>query len=73
MNLTEKFINEISRIEDPLIFLGLAHGFHIELVEGEENRSFEVLLGELLDHFNALSRKGKKQLIKLIRDARQGE
>lgn len=69
MKLEEKFIRAISKLNDPVAFIGIAKGFHIELMDGDNPRPFEAILSDLFDHFDKLSRAGKKQLIKLLEEA----
>lgn len=71
MMIEEKFVKELSKCNDPVVFIGLCKGFKIPLMVGDsdEFRPFEELLNDLLDKFHGLSRKGRKELLKILTEA----
>ena len=69
MNLEEKIVKALVKLE-PIMVVGLAKGFGVELLdESDEPRPFELVLSDLLDHIHKLSRSGKRKLLSLLREA----
>lgn len=69
MNLEEKIVKALVKLE-PIMVVGLAKGFSVDLLdEAGEPRPFELILSDLLDRIHALSRSGKRKLLALLREA----
>ena len=78
-NLNMKFMKEVGRIKDPVIFLGLARtlGVNLYTEEKDENseklkpKEFSVLFEEMMKSFDGAGRKLKRDLIKMLRAANE--
>lgn len=77
-SLNEKFMNEVSKIKDPVVFLGLAKVLGIKLYEdgaqGKElkdrnPKDFSEIFAEVMAQFNGLGRRKKREVMKILRDA----
>lgn len=71
MNLTQQFIAEISICRDPVMFLGLAHLFKVELVEDDKEKDFTSILDELLKKYDRAPRKLKRDLLRQFKKANE--
>lgn len=67
--LNEKFVEEISRIKDPTVFLGVARVLKVQLMDDKDARSFEKIIEDVVESFCGAGRKRKKELLKLLRCA----
>lgn len=75
-NLNMKFMKEVGRIKDPVLFLGLARTLNVKLYteEKDENgklipKDFSVLFEEMMKSFDRAGRKLKKDLLRMLRAA----
>ena len=69
----EKLMLEISKL-NAVEFLGVANFFHVELVdEDKKPRNFETILSEVLDKYILLSRRQRRNFMKLIKSANLGK
>lgn len=59
----KKFLIEISHL-NPIEFLGIAKIFNIDL---EKNNDFEKVLSEVIDKYISLSRRQRRNLLKIIK------
>lgn len=59
----KKFLIEISHL-NPIEFLGIAKIFNIDL---EKNDDFEKVLSEVIDKYISLSRRQRRNLLKIIK------
>lgn len=69
----EKFIMEISKCKDPVVFCGLARVLKVPLVEDklDENkhpigRDFGDIFEDVLNAFSAADRRRKRELLKIL-------
>jgi hypothetical protein len=68
--MNTKFLIQISKCKDPVIFLGVCTTLGVSLLnDSKETRPFEELLDEALLHFEALPRKTKKEVLKILKKA----
>lgn len=66
--MDKNFLALIKQME-PIEFLGLARFLNIELInkDSKENRDFYEILTDMINIFNGLSRKRKRNLLHLMR------
>ena len=65
----QKFVFELTKLE-PIEFLGVAHVFSVELFEDEERKTpvdFEVVVSEIIDGYVMLSRRKRRNLMRMLR------
>ena len=73
-NLNMKFMEEISRINAPEIFIGLARVLKVQLMEDKDTpRDFIDVFSDCVEKFNGLGRTRKKELLKILRDANKAK
>ena len=60
--MNRKFINLISKIKEPEIFLGICRILKVKVMDGEEPKDFSVLL-------EAAPRKRRRELLAIMREA----
>lgn len=78
--LSARFIKEISKIKDPMVFLGVARILNVELmVDKDTSKDFAAVLNEIIDSYNSSDRKRRRELLKILEksnkykeDARNG-
>lgn len=69
-NLNEKFMEEISRIKEPEIFLGVARVLGIKLMEDEKNpRDFVDVFSDCIEKYSGCARDRKKELLAILKKA----
>ena len=68
-SLVERFIQELGRIKNPEVFLGVARILKVRLVEGENPRDFGELCADVIDSYELAPRKRKRELLKILREA----
>ena len=78
MTLEQKFLEEISRCKDPVIFLGLSRVLCVKWVDVDSEgantkdqpvRTFAAVLDDMMRQYSKAPRRLKKDLIKCLRDA----
>jgi len=76
MELNDKFMIEISKIKQPEIFVGLASLTGARLVKEEKDsegkslpRDFNEIFEDIMKKYNELSRKKKRELLKILNKA----
>lgn len=67
--MNRKFINLISKIKEPEIFLGICRILKVKVMDGEEPKDFSVLLEEVIAAFEAAPRKRRRELLAIMREA----
>lgn len=66
----KKFVYEISRIKDPVVFFGIAKVLEVPCFIDKDNpREFEEVLNDILDAYFAAEPKKQKELLKILKDA----
>ena len=69
MNLTQKFMYELSRA-DVVNFRGVAQILRVKIAdENDEVRSFPDVFADVMAAYDPAGRKRKKELLKILRDA----
>lgn len=72
-SLNKKFMDEIGRTKDPIVFLGVAKVLRVEVFEdgagGKNPRDFSDIFADVMFAYNGSARKFKKELLKILRDA----
>lgn len=69
MNLTQKFMYELSRT-DVVNFRGVAQILRVKIAdENDEVRSFPDVFADVMAAYDTAGRKRKKELLKILRDA----
>lgn len=78
MNLNERFLQELSKCTDPVVFLGVAKILKVELLheEKDENgvnipRPFDEIVIDVAEAFYKIGRKRKRELLKIFKDANE--
>ena len=72
---TDQFIEEISRIRDPEVFLGVARILRVPLVQKKadkeeyEARDFSDILGEVMTAYDAADRTRRRELLCILKKA----
>ena len=73
-NLNMKFMEEVGRIKDPVLFLGLVKMLGVNLYKDEKDeedkpipKEFPVLFEESMKRFDGAGRKLKRDIIKMLR------
>lgn len=76
MNLNEKFMREISKIQSPEVFLGVAKVLGVRLLgeEKDENgkfapKDFVEIFSDLMEKYAGARRKFKRELLDLVEKA----
>ena len=65
--LSVKFIKELSKIKDPMVFLGVARILNVELmVDKDTSKDFAAVLNEVIDSYNSSDRKRRRELLKIL-------
>ena len=65
--LSTKFIKELSKIKDPMVFLGVARILNVELmVDKDTSKDFAAVLNEVIDSYNSSNRKRRRELLKIL-------
>lgn len=77
-NLNMKFMKEISKTTDPVVFLGMATTLGVNLYTDEVDedgkkvpKEFTKVFEEMMSHFDCAGRKLKKELLKVLSKANQ--
>lgn len=74
-NLNTKFVEELSNIKDPSIFLGLARVLKVEFVKVEKeetiSRDFCEICADVIESYANSDRRRKRELLKILRQANQ--
>ena len=69
-SLTEKFIEELGRIKDPVTFLGVARILKVKLLGEDSNpREFADILSDTINEFDVQGRARRRELYKILREA----
>lgn len=69
-NTNLKFIEEISRIKEPEIFLGVAKILSVPLIDDNgKERSFEDICIDVIQAYKDLNRDRKRNLLNLLKKA----
>ena len=66
-SLEEKFMEEISRIKEVEIFLGISKLLSVELLDGKEPRDFTDVFADVMEKFRGKNRARKKELLKVLK------
>ena len=71
--LNEKFLGEVSQSE-AMTFLGVCKVLGVGLIrETKDPKTFTEILEETMDKFDARSRKRKRELLEVLRDANRAK
>lgn len=75
--IEQRFMTELSRIQTPEEFLGIARLLKVKLVEvGDEEkvivRDFSDIFSDVMDSYAAAPSKRKKELLSILRAANKG-
>lgn len=80
MNLNEKFMREISRIQSPEIFLGVAKVLGVGFLEEEKDedgkpipRDFVDIFSDIMEKYAGARRKVKRELLDLLEKANRSD
>lgn len=72
-----KFIQEISRIKDPEIFLGVARILHVPLVEQKDDkyvaRNFYAMCHDIIVAYDAADRTRRRELLTILKQANKAK
>lgn len=69
-SLMDKFILEIARIKDPVVFLGVARVLKVRAVgDDKETKDFNELFQEVLEAFQNSSKTRQKELLSILKNA----
>ena len=72
--LNIKFVKELGKCKDPLVFLGLAKLLSVELVdENKEEKDFGEILSGILDRFEDLNTWRAKEIFDVLHDANKNK
>ena len=68
MNKKNKLIELITELE-PVEFIGLARVLYIDIINKEDKtaRDFYEVLNDIVDKFNTLARKQRKEILSILR------
>ncbi len=71
LTLTEKFVKEILKIEEPELFVGVARILKVPLfnIEEKKEREFGDVFTDCIDAFEKEGRKRQKELLSILKDA----
>ena len=74
MNLTEKIVKELVKLDEPMEFLGVCTIIGVRPIDEDkdEPKEFEVLWDEVVDKIDSMSRLRKRNLESLVRAAIKG-
>lgn len=65
--LSTRFIKEISKIKDPMVFLGVARILNVEImIDKDTSKDFAAVLNEIIDNYNNSDRKRRRELLKIL-------
>lgn len=74
--LTNQFIEEISKIKEPEVFLGVARLLHVKLLQDEfdENkrpvaRDFTEICADVIQTYDKEERRRKRELLRILHKA----
>lgn len=75
--IEQRFMTELSRIQTPEEFLGIARLLKVKLVEvGEDEkvvaRDFSDIFADVMDSYAAAPSKRKKELLSILKAANKG-
>ena len=78
--MSSKFLEEIGKIQEPPIFLGVARLLKVKLVEedklnekvGVRARDFSDILADVMEKYAAAPKKRQKELYTILRQANKG-
>lgn len=72
MNKKDEFTNLIKYLE-PVEFIGLARVLCVDIMDKEtkQNRDFYVVLNDIINKFNSLGRKQRREILSVLRKARK--
>ena len=72
MNKKDEFIDLIKYLE-PVEFIGLARVLCIDIMDKEtkQNRDFYVVLNDMINKFNSLGRKQRREILSVLKKARK--
>lgn len=66
----KKFVYEIGRIKDPVVFFGIAKILEVPCFIDKDNpREFEEVLNDILDTYFAAESKKQKELLDILKAA----
>lgn len=69
-SIMDQFILEISRIKDPVVFLGVARVLKVKAIgDDKETKDFNALFKEVLDAFQNSSHTRQKELLNILKAA----
>lgn len=67
--LTQMFMEEVSKIKDPAMFLGVARVLGVDWFKNPDEKEFLDIFVDAVDGFDKASRKRKKEILKILRKA----
>lgn len=68
----KKFLEEVSRIKDPAVFLGIARTLKVPcFIDKDTPREFNDILEGIFDAYFAADLKRQKELLKILKDANE--
>lgn len=73
MNLEQKFMEEVSRIKEPEVFIGVARILKVKLMreDADEPRPFSDVFNDTVAAFSQTARKRKREILRIMRAASQ--
>lgn len=68
----KKFIKALSKITDPVVFLGLAKVLKVPcMVDKDTPRDFNDILKDTIDNYFAAAPSRQKEILKILKDANE--
>ena len=68
----KKFIKQISKIKDPVVFFGLAKIFNVStMVDKDTPREFNDVLEDIINAYFAAAPSRQREILKILKDANE--
>lgn len=68
----KKFIKEISKIKDPVVFLGIAKVLKVSImVDKDTPKDFNDILKDIIDTYFAAAPSKQREILKILKDANE--
>lgn len=68
----KKFLEEVSRIKDPAVFLGIAKIMKVPcFIDKDTPRDFHDILKDTIDNYFAAAPSRQKEVLKILKDANE--
>ena len=69
-NNTSKFMEEVARIKDPMILIGVARILKVQLVNDDKtHRDFVDVFQDIMDNYASFPRNKRRELLKILKNA----